>query len=400
MTAPVFVNDVLAFLQAKLDIMDEKSAIDRCSTRFPRLDICKAKNLLIGSLKVSSKCVTPIRIIGDENGKESLQDIIQILNSIAPSDLPTFVEANRVEDIINKTQRDVQILQDRLENLQQRFESSLETISELRAELVLLRKSEIGSAVTSNIVVSERRNARADDSHKSATSAPSADLPAHRPPRAAKQTEQPARAPPAAAAAAATAPLSPPRPAAPPLPPALRVAADKTKSQRAPRGNTAKRQPQPPSNKTGKAQSRPSEPPRNTRYDQVDTEGFTLVQKKRRQRHRQNYCGTAPGEPNLALRAATPRTSLYVSRLHASTTKQDVLDYIFARHKAGVFKDSPRLGVFVEALESRYVVGFNSFLLRVPTAHLDVFTSPEFWPKGVVFRRFRGRMRNATPKLN
>ncbi|KAI5635665.1 hypothetical protein NE865_11571 [Phthorimaea operculella] len=237
------------------------------------------------------------------------------LNPSEKTHLPTFVEANRVEEIINKTQRDVQILQDRLEYLQQRFESSLETISELRAELVLLP-------------------------------------------------------------------------------------ADKTKSQRAPRGNTAKRQAQPPSNKTGKVQSRPSEPPRNTRYDQVDTEGFTLVQKKRRQRHRQNYCGTAPGEPNLALRAATPRTSLYVSRLHASTTKQDVLDYIFARHKAGVFKDSPRLGVFVEALESRYVVGFNSFLLRVPTAHLDVFTSPVFWPKGVVFRRFRGRMRNATPKLN
>ncbi|KAI5632434.1 hypothetical protein NE865_14860 [Phthorimaea operculella] len=153
-------------------------------------------------------------------------------------------------------------------------------------------------------------------------------------------------------------------------------------------------------NRTGKAQSRPSEPSRNQRRDQVDAEGYTLVQKKRRRQNRQNQCGTASGEPNSPLRAATPRTSLYVSRLHESTTKQDVLDYIFARHKAGVFKDNPRLGVFVEALESHHSVSFTSFLVRVPTAHLDVFTTPEFWPKGVVYRRFRGRLPQKTPKFN
>ncbi|KAI5636763.1 hypothetical protein NE865_10517 [Phthorimaea operculella] len=153
-------------------------------------------------------------------------------------------------------------------------------------------------------------------------------------------------------------------------------------------------------NRTGKAQSRPSEPSRNQRRDQVDAEGYTLVQKKRSRQNRQNQCGTASGEPNSPLRAATPRTSLYVSRLHESTTKQDVLDYIFARHKAGVFKDNPRLGVFVEALESHHRVSFTSFVVRVPTAHLDVFTTPEFWPKGVVYRRFRGRLPQNTPKFN
>ncbi|KAI5640665.1 hypothetical protein NE865_06983 [Phthorimaea operculella] len=153
-------------------------------------------------------------------------------------------------------------------------------------------------------------------------------------------------------------------------------------------------------NRTGKAQSRPSEPSRNQRRDQVDAEGYTLVQKKRRRQNRQNQCGTASGEPNSPLRAATPRTWLYVSRLHESTTKQDVLDYIFARHKAGVFKDNPRLGVFVEALESHHRVSFTSFVVRVPTAHLDVFTTPEFWPKGVVYRRFRGRLPQNTPKFN
>ncbi|KAI5637753.1 glutathione S-transferase-like [Phthorimaea operculella] len=98
---------------------------------------------------------------------------------------------------------------------------------------------------------------------------------------------------------------------------------------------------------------------------------------------------TSPVEANLSLRAFTPRTSLYASRLHDTTTKQDVLDYIFARQQAGVFKDTPRLGVYVVPLESCHCSGFNLFV--------GVFTSPVFWPQGVVFRCFRGKLPLTSP---
>ncbi|KAI5645742.1 hypothetical protein NE865_02409 [Phthorimaea operculella] len=142
------------------------------------------------------------------------------------------------------------------------------------------------------------------------------------------------------------------------------------------------------------------EPTLNKRSDQVDADGFTLVQKKRRRQPRQNKCGTAPVEANLPLRAFTPRTSLYVSRLHDTTTKQDVLDYIFARHKAGVFKDTPRLGVYDTWSHWSRAIGWVSTRSwcesqQLPT--LSVFTSPEFWPQGVVFRRFRGKLPLTSP---
>ncbi|KAI5644935.1 hypothetical protein NE865_02909 [Phthorimaea operculella] len=352
MSEVFLTNDLLSYLRNSLDLGREDISIiiQNCATFYTVSEICMAKAQLCEALNISAKCV-PHRT-GDEKGKKSLQDIIKILKEIDRDSLPKFSASEppwSTPDTLDQNvdvarmQKDIATLQASLEDLKQKFEVSQNTIAELRAEVVSLRNTVIGSNVTSNFVDNVRR-----------------DVPA--------------------------------------------AAADKAKRQPAPRRNIANRQAHPPSvpaaNKTGKPRSTTDEPPRNKRSDQVDAEGFTLVQKKRSKRQRTNKCGIAPVEPNQPLRAATPRTSLYVSRLHASTTKQDVLDYIFARHKAGVFKDSPRLGVFVEALESRYVVGFNSYMLRVPTAHLDVFTSPEFWPKGVVFRRFRGRVRNAAPKLS
>ncbi|KAI5636336.1 hypothetical protein NE865_10920 [Phthorimaea operculella] len=309
------------------DASDVSSVIQYCTTYFTVVEICEAKAQLCEALNISAKCV-PHRS-GDENGKKSLQDIMKVLKEMDPVHLPKWCATPAPRTIpvtldqakVNRMlQQDIASLQASLEEFKQQFEISQNTVAELRAEIVVLRNSVTGSAVTAK------------------------------------------------------------------------------------RRNIANRQAQPPAlpaeNRTGKAQSRPSEPSRDQRRDQVDAKGYTLVQKKRRTQNRQNQCGTASGEPNSPLRAATPRTSLYVSRLHESTTKQDVLDYIFARHKAGVFKDNPRLGVFVEALESHHRVSFTSFVVRVPTAHLDVFTTPEFWPKGVVYRRFRGRLPQKTPKFN
>ncbi|KAI5637063.1 hypothetical protein NE865_10244 [Phthorimaea operculella] len=297
MNTSFLANDVLAFLQDQLSITNEASAIQLCSTYFSVDDICKAKALLCEWLKLNAKCV-PHRT-GDENGKKSLQDIMNILKETDHQKVPVFVRATHKKLPNELDQQDVTRL--------------------LRDFRILETKLETAD--------NDKRRRRKIE---------------NRPPK------------PLAASAA---------------------------------------------NDKGLAKFPLFEPTLNKRSDQVDADGFTLVEKKRRRQPRQNKCGTAPVEANIPLRAFTPRTSLYVSRLHDTTTKQDVLDYIFARHKAGVFKDTPRLGVYVEPLESRHWVGFNSFVVRVPTATLSVFTSPEFWPQGVVFRRFRGKLPLTSPPL-
>ncbi|KAF9801184.1 hypothetical protein SFRURICE_015024 [Spodoptera frugiperda] len=109
--------------------------------------------------------------------------------------------------------------------------------------------------------------------------------------------------------------------------------------------------------------------------DQADDDGFVTVQrKKRRQRTNKNRCGTAPAESNIKICAAKPNTPVYISRLHYTTKAEDIY--------------APR----VQLLESRHNANFKVFVVRVPTCFLHLVLDENFWPQGVVFRRFRGQV--------
>jgi hypothetical protein len=68
-----------------------------------------------------------------------------------------------------------------------------------------------------------------------------------------------------------------------------------------------------------------------------------------------------------------------------------VVDYV--RLKTGF-----SLRVF--QLRSRHYVHFSSFVVRVPRPLQEAIACADFWPKGVVFRRFRGNLPNPnTPEM-
>ncbi|KAF9793853.1 hypothetical protein SFRURICE_007384 [Spodoptera frugiperda] len=124
-------------------------------------------------------------------------------------------------------------------------------------------------------------------------------------------------------------------------------------------------------------------------------EGFTLVERKKKRKPTcRNQCGTALTGHNYLLRPAVPATLLYVSRLHDSTKVEEIVEFI---------KIKAKLHLKVEQLHSQHRVDFKSFVVRVPTEHLSTFMKEEFWPRGVVYRRFRGRLpdtaRHTTPSL-
>ncbi|KAF9794016.1 hypothetical protein SFRURICE_015185 [Spodoptera frugiperda] len=102
----------------------------------------------------------------------------------------------------------------------------------------------------------------------------------------------------------------------------------------------------------------------------------------------------AKGGHNYLLRPAVPATLLYVSRLHDSTKVEEIVEFI---------KIKAKLHLKVEQLHSQHRVDFKSFVVRVPTEHLSTFMKEEFWPRGVVYRRSRGRLpdtaRHTTPSL-
>ncbi|PZC82757.1 hypothetical protein B5X24_HaOG209855 [Helicoverpa armigera] len=118
----------------------------------------------------------------------------------------------------------------------------------------------------------------------------------------------------------------------------------------------------------------------------ADADGFVKVQRRKKKPSSRNQCGTALTGPNMLLRPAIPTTQLYVSRLHHSTKVEEIVEYIRVK---------TNWTLRVEKLEPRHNTNFKSFVVGVPTQHLDMFQE-QFWPKGVVFRRFRGRLRDTT----
>ncbi|XP_072946951.1 uncharacterized protein [Epargyreus clarus] len=114
----------------------------------------------------------------------------------------------------------------------------------------------------------------------------------------------------------------------------------------------------------------------------ADKDGFIKVERKKKKPPCRNQCGTAPTGADHVLRPAVPVTLVYVSRLHYNTKPSDVVEYL-------AINTNTRL--VVEKLEARNAVNFSSFVVRVPTEQLLTFLKEELWPKGVVFRKFRGR---------
>ncbi|XP_063388292.1 uncharacterized protein LOC134674166 [Cydia fagiglandana] len=349
------VNEFLAFLQLKNKLvqegaMDAATAVQMNSraSSFTVEDICEAKQVLCKSIGIVGTYVPHRR--GDEAGKKSLEDIQKILRenkdripefmatgtSIQPSCDPDQVDVRCLS-------KEIVALKTRLAEVISKFEASLVTIAELRNEITSLRNAPTRSAA------SNFKNDHRPDTHVESVSLCVADTVK-------------------CAARAAAPPARPPRVRPPPVTSKSR---QRAYADVAGQPVAANRVNLPV--KVNEARAPLKE--KSSRTD-VDKEGFTLVERKRKARRapRKTLCGTA--EPvNSGLRVATPSKALYVSRLHYSAVADEVVEYV--RRKTG-------FTLRVHQLQSRHYVHFSSFVVRVPRSLQDTIASADFWPKDVL----------------
>ncbi|PZC79707.1 hypothetical protein B5X24_HaOG216015 [Helicoverpa armigera] len=369
-------NEVLAFLQYQLDVMDEVSVTQICTSNFTEAEIRSAKTLLYETLLMADRMPSRRR---DEKGERSLQDIIKVLKETDPDDVPTFVakELRKLPPVtfdhvdVTRLLKDITSMRSSLVELQLKLEASQSTISDLRSEVAALRNCECRSHAPAN-----SDNTRHGQANASPLSAASAKL--HSSPVA-----------PASDAKLCPAPSASPVVETP-------INASTSKPRRVYSAAVKKDPAQRLTKAIVGAQSLPEvtqgsvhlEPGKGT----ADADGFIKVERRKKKPSSRNRCGTALTGPNMLLRPAIPTTQLYVSRLHHSTKVEEIVEYIRVK---------TNWTLRVEKLEPRHNTNFKSFVVRVPTQHLDMFQE-QFWPKGVVFRRFRGRLRdtaqcNTTP---
>ncbi|CAH0702692.1 unnamed protein product [Spodoptera exigua] len=69
-------------------------------------------------------------------------------------------------------------------------------------------------------------------------------------------------------------------------------------------------------------------PQTSPKKDTCDKDGFIKVERRKKKPTYRNKCGTAQTGPNILLRPAVPTTHLYVSRLHHTTTVEQIVEYV------------------------------------------------------------------------
>ncbi|KAF9823311.1 hypothetical protein SFRURICE_019120 [Spodoptera frugiperda] len=345
-TQPLIANELLAFIQHAIDTMDEVSILQICKSNFKEEDISSGKRLLFQCLGKLDEMPARRR----DGTEKSVQDIITLLKVTDPDDVPAFVakDLHKLPPVtfdhvdVTRLLKDIISLKTSLAEVQSKLMSSENTIGELRAELLALRNT---------VVVSGSPTLCTDDANTCRGAANASVSMSH----SAERLAPPAQA-------------------------TTRVST--STPNRAYAAIAAK----------GGKQVQQGEKPRADLHQEVhknnqnDKEGFTLVERKKKRKPTcRNQCGTALPGHNHLLRPAVPATLLYGG------------EYVeFIKIKA-------KLHLKVEQLHSQHRVDFKSFVVRVPTEHLSTLMKEEFWPRGVVYRRFRGRLpdtaRHTTPSL-
>lgn len=380
---PLIVNELLAFLNHAIDYMDEVSILQICQSNFKEEEISSGKLLLFQSLGKLDQMPSRRR----DGTAKSLQDIIDMLKKTDPDDIPDFVakQLDRLPPVtfdhvdVTRLLKDITTLQTSLAVVMKKLEASDNIVGELRAEVALLRNTVAQSGSPSAKNINTRRGAQ----NASIASFESANSSASQSADIAEEAIC------SAAVATSIVPMkvtscvgtSTPKPA---------YAAVATTNK------PAVTQPKPKRQVANRSKQTPSEPVKKDppqcvqKKDTCDKDGFVKVErKKKRKPPCRNQCGTAPTGPNILLRPAIPSTQLYVSRLHHSTSAAQIVEYI---------RSKTNFTLRVERLESRHNTNFKSFMVRVPSHHIETFLEEKFWPKGVVFRRFRGRLRDTTQR--
>lgn len=379
-TGNLVLNELLAFLQHQLEIMDEASVTQICLANFSEDEIVSARTQLYESLLLTEFELPRRR---GNPAERCLQDIITILRDTDRKLLPTFVakELRKLPPVtfdhvyVTRLLKDITTLKTSQAALSMKLESSQKIINDLHNEVIDLRN---------NAKVCDTEEPNHDLSNEVVVNSlhineqlvlPKVTLPAN--PTWAEQCEPSRKNEISTKDSKSSDPIIAKQTAT-----SNRVTHDNNRTESQPI-NSHSQTPEPEmqtvikkkrsrKNKQPTSQSEPSSQP--------DPEGFIKVEKKKK----------APIErsqrPAKVVQPPTPSIRyipLYVVRLSLKTNVEHVVEYL--RLKTTWILN-------VDKLESKKDATFNTFRIWVPSQHVSRFLKENYWPKGCICRR--GRQQN------
>lgn len=374
------IDEFLTFVQNKIDIIDDVSLIQICATNFSDAEIDTGKSVLFQEIS-GARCVNRK---GEDKKKKNIKDVIVLLKATDPDVQPTFVAKNldRLPPVtfdhvdVTRLLKDLTLLKSEMLDLKTNSVSKSEFIT-LQDELSRLRSRwtpDQTRVAVQKKPFSKKQPSQFNNSNgltgRSSISTQNSPATASR-----AYVKGDIRAPMLTSCEQDSGPVSEPAAARPPSPESAMPTDDEfvdaeishTPTYRdilRSEGGTVDRM---PNDNKG-----------------VNDNGFTTVSHKKRSKNK-NMRGTL--QSSNRLQVVEPACAIYVSRLMKHITEKDIQEH---------FDDMNEKCLSVELLMPQRETSFNSFKVMIPGSKVGTILNNNFWPAGLVYRRYRERTSRLT----
>ncbi|XP_048486302.1 uncharacterized protein LOC125490592 [Plutella xylostella] len=374
------IDEFLTFVQNKIDIIDDVSLIQICATNFSDAEIDTGKSVLFQEIS-GARCVNRK---GEDKKKKNIKDVIVLLKATDPDVQPTFVAKNldRLPPVtfdhvdVTRLLKDLTLLKSEMLDLKTNSVSKSEFIT-LQDELSRLRSRwtpDQTRVAVQKKPFSKKQPSQFNNSNgltgRSSISTQNSPATASR-----AYVKGDIRAPMLTSSEQDSGPVSEPAAACPPSPESAMPTDDEfvdaeishTPTYRdilRSEGGTVDRM---PNDNKG-----------------VNDNGFTTVSHKKRSKNK-NMRGTL--QSSNRLQVVEPACAIYVSRLMKHITEKDIQEH---------FDDMNEKCLSVELLMPQRETSFNSFKVMIPGSKVGTILNNNFWPAGLVYRRYRERTSRLT----
>ncbi|CAH2085982.1 unnamed protein product [Euphydryas editha] len=370
----IVISELLAFIQNKIQVMDEESIRRICSNSFSAEEVAEAKNLLFESIPTTVRRVTRK---GEGKSIRDLEDIICLFKETDPDITPIFVarnlnklppvtfdyvDASKLLKDINLLQRDLKLVQDtyvpknefsqlktELENLKTASLVNNFNINLRRRGAFMLNESEVDSGPM-GIHFSENGESPDTEKQKSPNiSKKAVEL---------KNCTKRSMLTDGAVPTRSNCNDSPSQPL-PELPLSMRAidVGDQLSAT------------------TKKDVQQTSVSEENVKKG---NEWIIVTNKRKKNSNRYgNKIGSAIQTSNF--KSADLKVPIFITNVHKDTKPESISEYVYKQtnEKISLIKISQR--------KER---GYNAFKIFVPRHKLYMFLNEKLWPEGIIFRRF------------
>lgn len=400
----VVINEVLAFICNKIDVMDEQSINRICISAFSESDILIAKNLLFSSISTTKQ-----KKKRKNKGKtvREIEDIVCLLKETDPEEIPVFVARDLQKlppvlfDHVDVTRllKDIVKLRSDLDRISEEY-ATLNHVKDLRSEVESLKNASIVNNFQRN--VNTKRGASAMLTSFEYESGPMGLSPVCNNNGSVMNREKPRVSPSKKRITFSdegtfkTLPC--PESNGSCINEAVRTAdrsmpTHKLSNDRSPLATAATEECTISASihTAGKDGTQTSGNDNRKSFLEIVTqsedgfksqpreEGYIVVQKKRLRNRFLGKTGTAMVDTGSNFKAADNKVPIYIYNVSKETTVCDIKQYL---------KTKTNLDIDLEKMNMRMTKDYNAFKIFVPNSKVEIFLNDNFWPEGVNYRRF------------